>query len=331
MDTLRSQLRAAHMSNRLSYTRSVQSHNEEVRLATELNRLIDKALALITGIEKAGYTADILDRKSNGAMRADMIQASDARLPLLAMDLSDNVEAFRSACSICAGDKEIMSIALKQLHTAEGNTTDFALKFPLAAGCNERNVDLVSSQCICFQCALLCKKSIYQEELAAIIPTIEYTGVSKSYLDHQFCLAITTGLRTGASGIAQIFMTILDRVLETKPWCRIDKWGQTNGVASDHEKSIRRQAFNWMLRAVLRNSNTRVTFTKNGSWMRYPQALIWAIKDYEEVSLDSWIIQHPLNSFWQTIRWCGMIDQPVDQSKVEIVSKAGLCTGLCQR
>lgn len=323
MDTLRSQLRAAHMSNRLSYTRSVQSHSEEARVASELNRLIDKALALITGIEKAGYTADILDRKSNRAMRADMIQASDARLHLLAMDLSDNVEAFRSACSICAGDEEIMSIVLKRLYTAEDNTTDFALNFPLAAGCKERNVDLVSSQCICFQCALLCKKSIYQEELAAIIPTIEYTGDNISYLDHQLCLAITTGLRTGASGIAQIFMTILDRVLETKPWCRIDE-GQTNGEASDHEKTIRRQAFNWMLRAVLRNSNTRETFTQNGSWVLYPQALIWAIKDYEQVGLDSWIIQYPLNGFCQIIRWYGMIDQPVDKSKVETVSKAKL-------
>ena len=323
MDTLRSQLRAAHMSNRLSYTSSVQSPSEEARVATELNRLIDKALALITGIEKAGYTADILNRKSNRAMRADIIQGSDADLHLLAMDLSDNVEAFRSSCSICAGDEEIMSIVLKRLDTAEDNTTDFALNFPLAAGCNERNADLVSSQCICFQCALLCKKSIYQEELAAIIPTIEYTGVNKQYLDHQLCLAITTGLKTGASGIAQIFMTILDRVLETKPWCRTDE-GQTNGDATDHEKSIRRKAFNWMLETVLRNCNTRETFTEIGPWVPYPRALIWAIEDYEQAGLDSWIIQYPLNGFCQIIRWYGMIDQPVDESKVEIVSKAKL-------
>ena len=323
MDMLQSQLRAAHMSNRLSYTRLVQSLSEETRVATELNRLIDRALALITGIEKAGYTADILNRKSNRAMRADRIRASDADLHLFAMDLSDNVEAFRSACSICAGDDEIMSIVLKRLDTAEDNTTDFALNFPLAAGCNERNVDLVSSQCICFQCALLCKKSIYQEQLAAIVPTIEYTGVNKQYLDHQLCLAITTGLRTGASGIAQIFMTILDRVLQTKPWCRIDE-GQANGEASDHEKSIRRQAFNWMLKAVLRNSSTRETFTEIGPWVDYPRALIWALKDYEQAGLDSWIIQYPLNGFCQIIRWYGMIDQPVDESKVEMVSKAKL-------
>ena len=322
-DKLRWQLRAAHVSNRLSYTRSVQSPSEETRVATELNRLIDKALALITGIEKAGYTADILNRKSNRAMRADMVQASDANLHLLAMDLSNSVGAFRGACSICAGDEEIMSIVLKRLYTAEDNTTDFALNFPLAAGCNDRNIDLVSSQCICFQCALLCKKSIYQEELAAIVPTVEYTGVNKRYLDHQLCLAITTGLRTGASGIAQIFMTILDRVLETKPWCRIDE-DQTNGDALDHEKSIRRQAFNWMLKAVLRNCNTRETFTEIGPWVPYPQALTWAFKDYEQAGLDGWIIQYPLNGFCQIIRWYGMLDDPLDESKVETVSKAKL-------
>ena len=323
MDMLRSQLLAAHVSNRLSYTRSIGSLSEETRVATELNRLIDRALALITGIEKAGYTADILNRKSNRAMRADRIQASDADLHLLAMDLSDDVEAFRSACSICAGDNEIMSIVLKRLDTAEDNTTDFALNFPLDIGCNERNVDLVSSQCICFQCALLCKKSIYQEQLAAIVPVVEYTGVNKQYLDHQLCLAITAGLRTGASGIAQIFMTTLDRVLQTKPWCRIDE-GQGNGEASDDEKSIRRQAFDWMLRAVLRNSRTRETFTEIGPWVDYPRALIWALKDYEQAGLDSWIIQYPLNGFCQIIRWYGMIDQPVDEFQVEIVSKAKL-------
>ena len=323
MNTLRSQLRAAHTSNRLSYTRSVQSPSEEARDAKELNRLIDKAIALITSIEKAGYTADILNRKSNRAMRADMIQASDAGIRLFAMNLSDSVEAFRSACSICAGDEEIMSIVLKRLSTAEDNTTDFALNFPLAAGCNDRNVDLVSSQCICFQCALLCEESIYHEELAAIVPTIEYAGVNKRYLDNQLCLAITTGLKTGASGIAQIFMTILDRVLETKSWCGIDE-GQANGEAPDHEKSRRRQAFSWMLKAVLRNSETRETFTEIGPWVPYPQALKWAIKDYEQAGLDSWIIQYPLNGFCQIIRWYGMIDQPIDGFRVEIVSKAKL-------
>jgi len=323
MNLLRTQLRAAHVSNRSAYTQIVESPNEEARIATEFNRLINDALAWMAGIEKASYTAEILGRKSNRAMRADKLQASDADLHLLAMNLSDEVDAFRSACCICAGDNEIMSIVLKRLDTAEDNTTDFALNFPLAAGCNARNVDLVSSQCICFQCALLCKKSIFQEELAAIIPTIEYTGSNKRYLKHQLCLAITTGLNTGASGIAQIFMTILDRVLETKDWCRAEIV-EANGEAIDQEKIVRRQAFDWMLRTVLRGCMTRETFTEVGPWIPYPQALKWAFKDYEQTGLDSWIIQYPVSGFCQIIRWYGMIDEPLDSSSVECLIKAKL-------
>lgn len=292
--------------------------SETLRVETPCDLSRDPFSAL-----RVSYTADILGRKSNRAMRAGKLQASDADMHLLAMNLSDEIDAFRSACSICAGDNEIMSIVLKRLDSAEDNTTDFALNFPLAAGCNERNVALVSSQCICFQCALLCKKSIFQEELAAIIPTVEYTGSNKRWLDYQLCHAITTGLKTGASGIAQIFMTILDRVLETKDWCRAETV-HANGEAVDEEKIVRRQAFDWMLKTVLRGCVTRETFTEVGPLVPYPEALRWALQDYEQEGLDSWIIQYPLNGFCQIIRWYGMIDEPLDSSSVENLIKAKL-------
>lgn len=277
--------------------------------------LMDRALALVTGIEKAGNTADrlVFSHKHDRAMRADMIQASDSNLQRLAMDLSDNVKAFRSTCSICAGNEQIMSIVLKRPYTAEGNASHVALEFPLDAGCDERNVDLVSSQCICFQCALVCGKSIYEE---AIVPTTEYTGVNTRYLDHQIRLAIAAGSNTGSSAMAQFFMTILDRVLETKSWCRIDE-GQTNREAPDHEKSIRRQAFSWMRKTILQNSSTRKTFTDVGS-------LRGTIKDCQNAGVNSWVVQYPLKGFCQMIRWYGMIDQPVDASKVELVRKTKL-------
>ena len=50
----------------------------------------------------------------------------------------------------------------------------------------------------------------------ATIRTIDYGGPNKKYINHQFTLAITAGLATGIPGIVQIFMTILDRTLETK-------------------------------------------------------------------------------------------------------------------
>lgn len=149
---------------------------QNLPIARERNRAIDRAMTCLSNVDKASYTADILSRKSNRAMRAGQVKTTDAQIHLLALDLSDEVDAFRRECSICCGEG-IMSIALKKLDhsTVEEKTTDFALNFPLAAGCAARNVGMVSSQCICFQCAtcaLLCRNSIYKENLAAILPTV---------------------------------------------------------------------------------------------------------------------------------------------------------------
>lgn len=40
-------------------------------------------------------------------------------------------------------------------------------------------------------------------------------------MDHQLTLAITARLSIGISGIGQIFMTVLERTLETKEWCSV--------------------------------------------------------------------------------------------------------------
>ena len=173
MTRLQDQLREAHTANRMAYQHLMNSPSDEAKEARKQNRAVDRAMACLSNIEKASYTADILSRKSNRAMRAEQVKTTDAEVHLLALDLSNEADAFRSECSICCGEG-IMSIALKELdHSAvEENTTDFAMNFPLAAGCAARNVDMISSQCICFQCALLCRNSIYKEDLAAILPTV---------------------------------------------------------------------------------------------------------------------------------------------------------------
>jgi len=150
------------------------------------------------------------------------VSAADGEIHLAALDLSDEINGFRGTCTICCGENQITSIVLKRLDTVEKNITDFALNFPLTAAQGEQNADMISSQCICFQCTLLCLGSIYQEDIAATIPTIEYRDVNKKCIDHQLALAITAGLATGASGIAQLFMAILDRTLTPKVWCSRD-------------------------------------------------------------------------------------------------------------
>lgn len=77
---LMEQLRGAHAANRATYLDLQNSPSEESRLATEINRLINRGLAIISGFEKSSYTANILSRKSNRAMRSDVLSAEDAEM-----------------------------------------------------------------------------------------------------------------------------------------------------------------------------------------------------------------------------------------------------------
>ena len=178
---------------------------------------------------------------------------------------------------------------------------------------------MVSSQCICFQCALLLSpKSIYQEDIVAVIPTIQYKDQNKKYINHQLTLAVTNGLATGASGIVQLFMTILDNTLATKAWC------STDFTEDDSEVALRRELLTWMLRNLLRNCKCRENFTETRDFVDYSRALIWAVKDYEEARLNSWIIQYPVSGFNQLIRWYDELNLPADQESLEAIKKAKL-------
>ncbi|KAL8766869.1 MAG: hypothetical protein Q9209_006465 [Squamulea sp. 1 TL-2023] len=314
---LRDQLRQAHAANREAYNKRRNEPSEEQRLASELNKLINRGLQIIAGLEKSAYTADILGRKSNRAMRANLVSADDSAIHVAALDLSNDIQAFRGACSICCEDDQVMSIVLKRLAMVEENTTDFALNFPLAAAQAKQNVNMVSAQCICFQCALTMDRSIYQEHIAAIVPTLDYQGANKKYIDHQLTLAITAGLATGASGIVQLFATILDRTLETKDWC-------SHEHTEDGEVRSRRQVFEWMLLNLLQRCRCRENFTETGPWVAYPTALLWAIKDYQTSGLESWIIQYPLAGFSQILRWFEILHLPISAANIEAVKTAKL-------
>ncbi|KAL8659914.1 MAG: hypothetical protein Q9202_006895 [Teloschistes flavicans] len=317
MDQLREQLRQAHAANRETYIKLRNVPSEEQRQASQLNKLIGRALQIIASFEKSSYTADILDRKSNRAMRASVVAAHDSVIHVAALDLSADINAFRGTCSICCEDNQIMSIVLKQLDTVEENTTDFALNFPLAAAQAKQNHDMVSAQCICFQCALAISRSIYQEDIVATLPTVEYEGPNQKYIEHQLTLAITAGLATGASGIVQLFATILDRTLQTKDWCSCEH-------VNDPEVQSRRQVFEWMLINLLERCRCRENFGETGQWVAYPEALLWAFKDYQTAGLDSWIIQYPLAGFSQILRWAEILRLPIDAERIDAVKAAKL-------
>ena len=311
------ELRQAHAANRVSYQQMKDAPSEESRRVTELNRLIDRGLRIISGFEKSSYTADILSRKSNRAMRSGVVSGADTEVHLSALDLSENIRAFRGICSICCGEEQTMSVVLKKLDTVEENTTDFALNFPLAAAQAKQNANIISSQCICFQCAILLEQSIYHENVVATIPTLDYQGPNKRYINHQLYLALTAGLTTGVSGVLQLYMTILERTLEAKSWC-------SPASVDDPEVLARRRVLEWSLRNLLENCPCRENFAETGEWVMYPQALSWAANDYGEAGLDSWIIQYPIAGFSQLMRWYEILNLHVPEGLLPAILKAKL-------
>jgi hypothetical protein len=111
---LQFKLRKAHVANREHYL-SLKRGDTAGEVARDRNRLIDGALRTVADVEKAGYTADILSRRSNRARRADVVSGDQIETAALEFD----VPAFRGECEVCCGEDEIMSVALKVLTQEE--------------------------------------------------------------------------------------------------------------------------------------------------------------------------------------------------------------------
>ncbi|KAF2703651.1 hypothetical protein K504DRAFT_495456 [Pleomassaria siparia CBS 279.74] len=298
--TLQEQLREAHVKNREHYQKTVSelagSGNEQA--FKKRNQLVDAALRALATVEAASFSADLLSRRSNRARRAEVV-ASNTTVAIKNLNLEG--PSYKGFCLICCGEEEIMSICLKELDSehVDDNTTDFALNFPLAAGSSVKNVNMVSSQNVCFQCALLGPggRSIYKEKLKAIIPTVQYEGSNKLYINDQLYLALTNGLATGAAGMAQIFMAILEEVLNTKTWAGAGLDESQAPVAEQHEATQRRATFRWMLNQLIENTRTRQTFTELGDWVKFPEALSWVATDFTSRGVASFAITYPAAGF----------------------------------
>jgi hypothetical protein len=299
-NALQGELRDKHAKNRKRYEESVDNFSNSPRMQSlrKRNQLVDAALRTLASIEAAGFNAEILSRRSNRARRAENV-TSDASIDMANLVLTG--PAYKGYCLICCGEDEIMSICLKELDDAhkDDNTTDFALNFPLAAGASGKNVNMLSSQNVCFQCALLGPDglSIYKEPLKAIIPAVQYNGVNKKYINDQLYRALTAGLATGAAGIAQLFMAILDQVLSTKSWAGAGLDAMEVNASENHEAAQRQRTFRWMLDQLVEHTRTRETFSEVGDWVAFPQALQWVAKDFDANGLASFAVTYPVAGF----------------------------------
>lgn len=297
---LQIQLRAAHAKNREHYNSASTNFESspEVQRTRKRNVLVDAALRSLSEIEGAGFSADILSRKSNRARRAEVVTSVPA-IEVTKLDL--DAPSYKGFCLICCGEDEIMSICFREAQEGheEDNTTDFALNFPLAAGASVNNVELVSSQNICFQCAVSMPqgRSIYNEDMTAIIPTVQYDGSNKKYINDQLYLALTARLATGAAGIGQLFLAMLQEILRTKSWAGAGLEG-TQGSADEVNEALQRQnTFDWMLEQVLQNTRTREDFKETGEWVKLPKALDWVATDFETNGLASFAVTYPVSGF----------------------------------
>ncbi|KAJ7485076.1 hypothetical protein B0H11DRAFT_1861881 [Mycena galericulata] len=299
-EVLRERLRAAHQSNLRDY-RSRLADSRPSPLLPHINR----CLAAVTALEKAGYAADILDRRSNRAMRAAVVTSSDVDQQLAALNLDDDVEAHRSTCSICCSDDVIMSLALKVSANASDNTTDFALNFPLAAGATLHNRGVISAQYVCFQCALAmhqmdpARGSMYNEPIAAVLPLAKYDGVNRKYITNCLATVLTNGLATGASGLTQVLMSIILSTMNTKEWAKASQ--------GDREIQARREGMQWMLNNLIANSSCRETFDETGDWVPFEKALRWTLKTFEDEGIYSWTVRYPVPGFLVLLELLGVI------------------------
>jgi hypothetical protein len=300
-DALRLKLRAAHQSNLDDY-RSRLNDNKPSPLLPHVNR----CLAALTALEKAGYAADILDRRSNRAMRAAVVSSADVDNQLANLDLEAHVEAHRSTCSICCNDDTVMSLALMVSTNPGDNTTDFALNFPLAAGATFHNRDVISAQYVCFQCALAMHQidpnrgSMYNEPIAAVLPLAKFEGVNRQYISNCLAKVLTNGLATGVSGLVQLLMSIILTTMRTKEWAKPSE--------NDSEIRARREGMLWMLRNLIDNSSCRETFDETGSYVPFHQALRWTLKTYADEGIYSWTVRYPVPGFLVLLELLAMVD-----------------------
>lgn len=297
---LQEQLRKAHANNRRDYQQMIADSECSVAEQTrrKRNKMVDMALQSLATIETASFRAEIIGRKSNRARRADVIDSA-ATIDAAMLDL--DAPSCKGYCLVCCGEQEIMSICFKETdpESVEDNTTDFALNFPLAAGASVKNTGLISSQNICFQCALFGSQgiSVYKERLTAVIPAIEYDGNNKKYINNQLCSALTARLATGTAGVSQLFMSILYHIMQLKSWAGAGLSASEVSADEQYEAAQRRRTFQWMLDQFVQNTYTRKTFNETGAWVKFPEALSWVAKDFKSNKLASFAITYPFAGF----------------------------------
>ncbi|KAI9650035.1 hypothetical protein NHQ30_000048 [Ciborinia camelliae] len=299
---LLSLLQDSHVKSRKYY---IATHTDvQLNVIRDRIRVVDRALSVLSDAEKSGFTAKFISRRSNTAYREENSSAESAvDVPVLDFD----APAYRGDCETCFGKNQILSLALKVLDASamaaiKDNLTDLP---PEWTGKSAKNMNVLSTQCICFQCALFArsKYSIDEEKISAVIPTLEYSGRNKLYIDYQLFKAFNQGLSTGVPAMGQAFATILDRTLRWKPPKELENRDDHGISKTGAARELRDNAVSWLLDSILTNLRVREKFNRLGEWTTYPGALTWAAEDFQREGFASWCINYPMSNFIEFLRF----------------------------
>lgn len=247
---LQLQLREAHHHNRQHLHRAILAFKVSPGGAGALKR-----------IENVGIAVKFLDiLESNGFRlhktwsRNDLLKfyaesgpPDDGEVRLRYYDVEG--PSFKGTCALCCADDAVMSICLHQPRSRRHNNTNHALNHPLAAGSSPKNMDIISTDNVCFQCALFSPKDsrIFEEQIAAVIPTIEYAGPNKAYIDTQLRMALTQREIATDEFVTQLFMGILNGTIHNQTWASACR--KRFQASADPEKNVAQKirSLEWML------------------------------------------------------------------------------------
>lgn len=130
---------------------ATSAKNKEKNLSNDILSKFKKArhflstiLSVLTELEKSSYGATILGRKSNRAMRADVVNVSDI-VNLSTLTYDDNT--FRTECIISGDDSCIVGILIScvPFDLIDNNTCDYALNMPTAQFSKECNLNRINN------------------------------------------------------------------------------------------------------------------------------------------------------------------------------------------
>lgn len=300
----RRRLRDAHARNRLAYSTRVQ---DALNAEISRNRAIDEAQDHLNNIERSSYGLEILSRPPVTNSYAPRVSSGYVS-PSKVINLDFDTPSYRMPCGICCEEAAIMSLAIKKLDqaTIALNTSLDGRVYPLWTGSATANRNPLSSQVICYDCAkALLPRSIYREQLSAVIPLVEYTLSNKVMINKALYDGFTGNSEVGEAQIAQIGMAVVDR-------CMAQSWVK--------EDEVKKGALEYLLNSLVSHTTVPARFIPGLETTHFSEALQWTIEDCHRNGLKSYSAQYPLTGFLRIIS-LGLISNNIPWEQALILTE----------